>query len=62
MYGNVGYALEGFFYVFIAAVLSAVFLAIYVIWTTFFGLTEWEVCSKMETDKAKIQCMEIYNE
>lgn len=61
MYG-VGDAIEGLFYAFIIAVTATIVLVIYVVWTTFFGLTEWEVCSKMETDKAKIQCMEIYNE
>lgn len=61
MYG-VGDAIESLFYAFIIAVTATIVLVIYVIWTTFFGFTEWEVCSKMETDKAKIQCMEIYND
>jgi hypothetical protein len=32
----------------------AVLLAIYV----FFGLSHWELCSKLSSDTAKVQCME----
>jgi hypothetical protein len=34
----------------------------YVFWQTFFGLTPWDVCVKMETDTAKAQCMEAHYE
>jgi hypothetical protein len=57
---NVGGAIEGIFYVFFIAIGAAVFLAIYVIWQTFFSLTPWDVCVKMETDTAKVQCMEAH--
>lgn len=59
---NVGSAFEGLFYSFITAIVAAVFLSIYVIWQTFFGFTPWEICGKMETDTAKVQCMETYYE
>jgi hypothetical protein len=59
---NVGAAIEGLFYAFMFAVGSAVFLAIYVFWQTFFGLTPWDICIKMETDAAKVQCMEAHYE
>lgn len=55
-------ALTGLFWAFVIAVGSAIILAIYVVWNTFFGFTDWEVCSRMETDKAKIECMEIMND
>ena len=55
-------ALTGLFWAFIIAVGSAILLAIYVVWSTFFGLTSWEICSKMKTDQAKIECMEIMND
>ena len=55
-------ALTGLFWAFVIAVGSATLLAIYVVWSTFFGLTDWEVCNRMESDKEKIKCMEIMNE
>ena len=60
--GDIGGALTGLFWAFIIAVGSAVVLAIYVVWTAFFGFTDWEVCNRMETDQTKIECMEIMNE
>lgn len=59
---NIGDAITGLFYAFIIAVGAAVILAIYVVWSTFFGSTAWDVCSKMETDSAKVQCMEAHDE
>jgi hypothetical protein len=59
---NVGGAIEGLFYAFVIAVGAAVLLAIYVFWQTFFSLTPWDVCVKMETDAAKVQCMEAHYE
>jgi hypothetical protein len=55
-------ALTGLFWAFIIAVGSATLLAIYVFWQTFFGLTPWDICVKMETDAAKVQCMEAHYE
>lgn len=52
-------ALTGLFWAFVIAVGSALLLSFYIIWSTLFGVTNWEVCSKMETDQAKIECMEI---
>lgn len=57
---NVGGALETLFYAFVAAIGAAVILVIYVFWDAFFASTPWNVCSKMETDTAKIQCMEAH--
>lgn len=57
---NVGAALEGLFFAFFVAVAAAVLLALYVLWQTFFSLTPWEVCVKMDTDQAKVQCMEAH--
>jgi hypothetical protein len=57
---NVGAALDGIFYAFMFAVGSAFILAIYVLWQTVFSLTPWDVCVKMETDAAKVQCMEAH--
>jgi hypothetical protein len=59
---NVGNALTGLFYAFFVAIASAVVLAIYVFWQTFFELTPWNICDKMETDAAKVQCMEAHFE
>jgi len=59
---NVGGALEGIFYAFVVAVVATIVLVLYVIWQTFFGLTPWDVCVKMETDTAKVQCMEAHYE
>jgi hypothetical protein len=50
--------LNGIFYVFMFAVGSAFILSLYVLWQMVFSLTPWEVCVKMETDEAKVQCME----
>jgi len=59
---NVGGAIEGLFYAFAIAVGAAVVLSLYVLWQAFFGLTPWDVCVKMETDTAKVQCMEAHYE
>jgi hypothetical protein len=59
---NVGGAIEGLFYAFVFAISAAVLLALYVFWQTFFSLTPWDVCVKMETDAAKVQCMEAHYE
>lgn len=59
---NVGGAIEGLFYAFVFAVVSALILALYVFWQVFFSLTPWDVCVKMETDAAKVQCMEAHYE
>jgi len=60
MIGNVGGALEVVFYAIASVTVIAFFLAIYTLWQAFFGLTPWEVCVKMETDAAKVQCMEAH--
>jgi len=57
---NVGEAIEGLFYAFVVAVTAAIFLATYVLSQTVFSLTPWDVCVKMETDAAKVQCMEAH--
>ena len=59
---NVGGAIEGIFYAFVVAVVATIVLVLYVFWQTFFGLTPWDVCVKMETDTAKAQCMEAHYE
>lgn len=59
---NVGGAIEGLFYAFVFAVVAALILALYVFWQAFFGFTPWDVCVKMETDTAKVQCMEAHYE
>ena len=62
MMGDPYAALTGLFWAFVIAVGSAIILAVYVVWSAFFGFTDWEICSRMETDKAKIECMEIMND
>ena len=57
---NVGGALDGLFYAIASVTAIAFFLAIYTLWQAFFGLTPWDVCVKMETDAAKVQCMEAH--
>lgn len=59
---NVGDALTGLFYAFFIAIAAAVILALYVLWQTLFALTPWDVCDRMETDAAKVQCMEAHYE
>lgn len=60
--GDIGGAIDGILWAFAIALGSAVLLAIYVVWSAFWGFTDWEVCSRMETDQAKIECMEIMND
>lgn len=64
MYGNrdLGGAISALFYSFIVAIGAAVFLAVYVLWQTFFGLTPWDICSKMDTEVDKIEHIEAHNE
>jgi hypothetical protein len=57
---NVGGAIEGIFYSFMVAVVATIILVLYVLWQTFFQLTPWEICSNMDTDASKIQCMEAH--
>ena len=59
---NFGPALDGIFYAFTFAIGSALILALYVLWQTVFSSTPWDVCVKMETDAAKVQCMEAHYE
>lgn len=59
MYG-VGEAITGLFYAFVFAIGAAIILALYVFWQTFFGFTPWEVCVKMDTDTAIVQCMKAH--
>lgn len=39
-----------------------IFFAGYLAWSAIFSSTDWEVCVKMDADRAKIQCMETLNE
>ncbi len=57
---NVGEALTGLFYILMFALAAAIMLAGYVLWQAVFALTPWDVCGKMDTDSAKIQCMEAH--
>ena len=59
---NLDKALYGLFYAFMFAVGAAIILAGYVLWQTLFATTPWEICAKMESDTAKIQCMEAHYE
>lgn len=59
---NMGDAITGLFYSFVIAVGAAVILAIYVFASIFFGSNPWDVCSKMETDASKVQCMQAHYE
>lgn len=59
---NVGNALTGLFYVVMIITAAAFFLGIYVLLQAVFSSTPWEVCAKMETDAAKVQCMEAHYE
>lgn len=59
---NLGDAFIGLFYSLILAIGAAVMLAVYVIWQAIFGSTHWDVCMKMDTDSAKVQCMEAHYE
>lgn len=57
-----GKGLEALFYTFMIAIGAAIVLAAYVLWQTFFSLTPWDICVKMTTDAAKVQCMEAHYE
>lgn len=57
---NVGGAINGLFYAFAIAVGAAITLSIYVFLQAVWGFTPWAVCVKMETDAAKVQCMEAH--
>lgn len=59
---NVGDAISGLFYLIMITTAAAFFLGLYVLWQTLFALTPWDVCVKMETDAAKVQCMEAHYE
>jgi len=60
MIGNVGEALAVVFYSIATVTAIAFFLAIYTLWQAFFGFTPWEVCVKMGTDTAIVQCMKAH--
>lgn len=32
-------------------------IAVYIVWSAFFEMEPWELCLKMETDAAKLQCI-----
>ena len=57
---NVGEALTGLFYILMFALAAAIMLAGYVLWQAVFSLTPWDTCVKMDTDSAKVQCMEAH--
>lgn len=57
---NVGEVLTGLFYIIMFAVAAAIMLAGYVLWQAVFALTPWDTCAKMDTDSAKVQCMEAH--
>jgi len=59
---NVGEAIGGIFYAFAIAIVAAVFLALYTIWQSAFATSPWDICSKMESDQSKIQCMNAHYE
>jgi hypothetical protein len=53
--------LSGLFYAFFIAIKAAIILAGYVVlWQAVFALTPWDTCAKMDTDSAKVQCMEAH--
>ena len=52
--------LSGLFYAFFIAIGAAIILAGYVLWQAVFALTPWDTCGKMDTDSAKVQCMEAH--
>lgn len=33
-------------------------IAFYIVWAAFFEMRPWELCVRMGTDEAKLQCME----
>lgn len=57
---NFGEALTVVFYAIASVTVIAFFLAIYTLWQAFFGFTPWEVCVKMGTDTAIVQCMKAH--
>lgn len=59
---NFGDAIAGLFYLVVGTTLVAFFLGVYVLVTTFFMPSDWDICSKMGNDSAIIQCMKVYNE
>ena len=59
---NFGDAIAGLFFLVVGTILVAFFLGVYVLVTTFFMSSDWDICSKMESDSAIIQCMKVYNE
>lgn len=60
MIGDLGEALTVVFYTIATVTAIAFFLAIYTLWQAFFGFTPWEVCVKMGTDTAIVQCMKAH--
>ena len=59
---NFGNAIEGLFYLVIGTTAVAFFLGVYVLVSTIFVSSDWDICSKMSTDAEKVQCMEIHND
>jgi hypothetical protein len=57
---NIEEAITGLFYAFMITIGAAVILAAYVLWQALFALTPWDLCAKMNTDSAKVQCMEAH--
>ena len=56
-----GPALTGLFWFITILIGVSVFLAIYVIATTLFLPSSWDVCSQLTPETAIIQCMKVYN-
>lgn len=59
---NFGDAIAGLFYLVMGTTVVAFFLGMYVLVTTIFMSSDWDICSKMGSDSAIIQCMKVYNE
>jgi hypothetical protein len=57
---NVGGAIDGLFYAFMFAVGSAFILFVVCFMANIFWVDTLDVCVKMETDTAKVQCMEAH--
>jgi len=57
---DIGKAIDGLFKGFVFALISTLILALYILWVTFFESNPWDVCGKMKTDSAKVQCMETH--
>jgi hypothetical protein len=55
-------AFDGLFYFVAFLLVVSLCLGGYAIWSAVFRVSDWEICSRLQTPEAIVQCMEALNE